>query len=312
MIRYKFTEAELIEDIKADDAVKGRKQPWLDKAKKLTKELKNKPTKKIAPQWSEIKSVYTKRQHGKCAFCERLLGAHELTSVEFDVEHFRPKNAVKAWPATNIIAELKLTADFPRSSGKGKGYRFLAYHHLNYASSCKTCNSRLKANFFPIAGKHDFTGDDPVKLQKREQPYLVYPLGDFDDDPEEVISFQGYMAVPHPKPLTPYHHDRGRVTIAFFRLNEERDDILELRAKQLEDLFTKLELIEAGTSKTRRKELWDDIQRLKDEASHHAGCVRSLLNLYGHPDKKPAPKTRRDAVEYLKLARAYWRSKHKP
>ena len=36
MIRYKFTEAELIADIRADDVAKGRKQPWLHKAKKLT------------------------------------------------------------------------------------------------------------------------------------------------------------------------------------------------------------------------------------------------------------------------------------
>jgi hypothetical protein len=297
----------LVADIQADDVAKGRKQPWLDKAKKLTSELKKKPTKKIASQWSEIKSVYTKRQHGKCAFCERLLGEHELAAVEFDVEHFRPKNAVKAWPTADIIAELKLPADFPRSTGKGKGYRFLAYHHLNYASSCKTCNSRLKGNFFPIAGKHGFTGVDPVALQKSERPYLIYPLGNFDDDPEEVISFQGYMAVPHPKPATAHHRDRGRVMIAFFRLNAERDDILLLRAKQLDNVFTKIELLTATKAAKKRQEIWKDIQRLAHEANDHAGCVRSFLRLYGSPDDKPVPKSRVEALGYLQLARDYVR-----
>jgi|WetSurMetagenome_2_1015567.scaffolds.fasta_scaffold06377_5 hypothetical protein len=311
MIRYKFTEADLIADIASDDVKKSRKQPWLVKAKRLTSELKKNPAKKIVSEWGEIKSVYTERQQGKCAFCERLLGKHELASVEFDVEHFRPKNAVKAWPPQETIDELKLPADFPRSPGKGKGYRLLAYHHLNYASSCKTCNSRLKASFFPIAGRHVFAGTDPVTLMQSELPYLVYPLCDFDNDPEDIISFQGYLAVPHEHPATPHHRDRARVTIAFFRLNEERDDLLEFRAKQLDDLLTKLELMTSVKSANRRKELWEDIQLLGHERSHHAGCVRSLLKLHGDPDEKPVPKSRAQAMEYLKLARDYWRSKYK-
>lgn len=308
MIRYKFTEAELIADIRADDGAKARKESWLNKAKKLTSELKKSPAKKIASQWSEIKSVYTRRQHGKCAFCERLLGEHELAAVELDVEHFRPKNAVKAWPTPEIIAELKLPRDFPKSAGHGEGYRLLAYHHLNYASSCKTCNSRLKSSYFPIAGKHLFKGDDPVTLQKVEKPYLVYPLGDFDDDPEEIISFQGYLAVPHPKPTSPHHRDRARVMIAFFRLNAEREDILLLRAKQLDNVFTRIELLNSTTETRKREEIWDDIQRLASAANDHAGCVRSILRIYGHPDDEPAPKSRAEAMDYLQLARNYVRS----
>lgn len=311
MIRYKFTESDLIADIEADDAAKGRKQSWLKKAKKWTSDLKKKPGKDVTSHWSDIKSVYTKRQHGKCAFCERLLGAHELASVEFDVEHFRPKNAVTPWPTPEIAAELNLPANFPASNASGPGYRLLAYHHLNYASSCKTCNSRLKSSFFPVARKHDCSGDDPVGLNKSEHPYLIYPLADFDEDPESLVSFQGYHAVPHPI-AKDHSHDRARVTIAFFRLNEEREDILDLRAKTLEDVFTKLELLKATKSKTRRREIWDDILRLRADNSHHAGCVRSLLKLYGHPDDNPVPATRPQAMQYLELARAYWRSKHKP
>lgn len=311
MIRYSFTEAELIADIEADDTAKGRKQPWLKKAERWTSDLKKKPAKAITSHWSEIKSVFTRRQHGKCAFCERLLGAHELASVEFDVEHFRPKSAVTPWPTPEISAELKLPADFPASTSSGPGYRLLAYHHLNYASSCKTCNSRLKSSFFPVADAHDCTGDDPLALNQSENPYLIYPLADFDEDPESLISFQGYLAVPHAG-IKGHRRDRARVTIAFFRLNEEREDLFELRAKTLEDIFTKLELLEATKAKKRRDEIWDDILRLGSENSHHAGCVRSLLKLYGSPDDVPVPATRPQAMDYLELARAYWRSKHRP
>lgn len=191
-----------------------------------------------------------------------------------------------------------------------KGYRFLAYNLLNYASSCKVCNERLKACFFPIAGKHDYKGTKPPVLQKKERPYLIYPLGDFDDDPEDLISFEGMVAVPRKKPGS-HEYNRALVTIAFFRLNAIRDDLLMLRAKILEDILTKLELLETIKTPARRKEIWSDILRFTDESSYDVNCVRSLLRLYGDPDK-PEPATRVRALEYLQLARTYWRSKFGP
>lgn len=308
MIAYRFTEAEIIADIEADDRAKSRKKPWLKKAKTLTAALREDPKREIASGWSEVKNVYTRRQAGKCAFCERMLGEHELAAVEFDVEHFRPKNEVRPWPTPEVIAELKLPANFPTSKAAGRGYRFLAYHHLNYASSCKTCNSSLKASYFPIAGKHLFSGTDPVALTRQERPLLIYPLGDFDNDPEEMISFQGYIAVPHPRPKSAYAHARAQVTIAFFRLNDNREDLLLLRAKQLDNVFTKIEFLGHVRAKAKRREIWNDIEILTSPRNDHAGCVRSLLRLYGTPDG-PAPVTRPQAMEYLQLARDYVRSK---
>lgn len=311
MIRYPFTEAEIEADFRADDQAKGRRTPWLTKARTLTRELQRHPRQEIRSEWSEIKSIYTRRQHGKCAFCERLLGEHELSAVEFDVEHFRPKNAVKAWPPASLREELKLPTDFPQSRGSGSGYRLLAYHPLNYASSCKTCNSRLKANYFPIAGRHVFAATSPQEAAAVEKPYLVYPLGDFDSDPESLIAFEGILAVPAAPSTRRYEHDRGRVIIAFFRLNEERTDLLLLRAKQLDNVFSKIELWTAVRSPARRVAIWADVTRLADESNDHASCVRHLLKLYGHPGRK-APPTRAAAVRYLELARAYVRQKLPP
>jgi len=310
MIRYNFTEEELIADIRADDLAKGRKEGWLEKARRLTRGLKS-PKKEIGGIWSEVKSVYTTRQKGKCAFCERLLGAHELSSVEFDVEHFRPKNAVKAWPPQDLIDELELPADFPRSKRKGRGYRMLAYHHLNYASSCKTCNSRLKGSYFPIAGRHSFAGQNPATMSKSEKPYLIYPLGNFDSDPEELITFEGYEAVPR-RHLKGHDLDRARVSIAFFRLNGERDDLYLLRAKQLDSVRDKIGLLNAAKNEKARQQKWDEICRLADEANPHAGCVRAFIRLYGEPKSLPVSADRQRALQYLDLAHAYVETKLRP
>jgi hypothetical protein len=305
MIRYQFSEAELIAAIEADDKAKKRKEPWLRKAARLTAELEQDRGAEIRSEWPEIKSIYTRRQHGKCAYCERLLGKHDLASVEFDVEHFRPKNGVKPWPPQRVVDELRLPAGFPRSTGKGPGYRLLAYHHLNYASACKTCNSRLKANYFPVAGKHDFSGASPAALHRSEQALLIYPLADFDADPEDLIEFEGYIAKPAKAPGGE-DHSRAWVTIAFFRLNGERDDLYLLRAKQLDHVRDKLLLF--GQAKAGQKEdIWQDILRLADAGNPHAGCIRSFLRQYGDPKVKPGPPSRQRAIDSLDLAHEYVR-----
>lgn len=291
MIRYKRTETELLR------AIEEHAPRWLEHARERTRRLKGSQSGRIASIWSQIKQVYTEIQHGKCAFCERQLGNHELASIEFDVEHFRPKNAVRPWPTKEIAQELRLPKGFPVSKGKGSGYRLLAYHHLNYASSCKTCNSRLKGSFFPIAGSHRFRGTDPRRLTEQEDPYLIYPLSDFDADPEDLIRFAGYVAMPAGKAGRSF--ERARVTIAFFRLNSERSDLYDQRARLLDHLRDKLLLVNKERSKKRREEIWADIQRLANEANPHAGCVRSFLRKYGNAA------TRAEAMEALELAHSY-------
>lgn len=309
MIGYRFTESELHARIEESDREKKRKEPWLERAAKLTRSLRKNPALAIASEWKAVKSVYVKLQHGKCAFCEQVLGKSELTARNIDVEHFRPKNAVKAWPSAKLRKELRLSDDLPVSSGSGSGYRFLAYHPLNYAASCRTCNQSLKKCFFPIARKHAWKGTDPRMLQKSEQPYLIYPLGDFDEDPEELIAFEGYMVVPTSPPTSGYRHQRARVTIAFFQLSTREDELLLPRAKQLDDVLSKLENHLHAKTKAKQAESWDDILRMAGPANAHAGCVRSFLRLYGDPEAQSAPPTRARALENLELARAYWRSK---
>ncbi len=58
--------------------------------------------------------------------------------------------------------------------------------------SCKTCNSTLKKNLFPIEGTRDSGSTDPSKM-KSEKALLIYPIGDFDTDPQELIAFEACL-----------------------------------------------------------------------------------------------------------------------
>ena len=73
-------------------------------------------------------------------------------------------------------------------------------------------------------------------LAAKERPYLVDPLGPLDDDPETIVTFIGYKAVPAKPKTDAYLWNRGRITIAFscstilpakinFFLSEKRDSI---------------------------------------------------------------------------------------
>ena len=83
------------------------------------------------------------------------------------------------------------------------GYYRLAYHIFNYAAACKPCNSALKKNGFPIAGTYRLEADD-LEALKDEEAYLIYPLGDMDEDPEELIEFHGVV----PRPIAARGHRR--------------------------------------------------------------------------------------------------------
>src|SRR5262249_22791986 len=110
----------------------------------------------------------------------------------------------------------------------GSGYFLLAYHPHNYAAACKTCNSPFKNDYFPIAG-HRMEGKyDPVEYLA-EDPFLVYPLGTMDEDPEDLIAFDGVISIPrYTSEQDTRKWKRGQVIIDFFGLN--RDGLQESRA----------------------------------------------------------------------------------
>jgi len=212
--------------------------------------------------WSEVKEVYMRLQgESKCVFCERKLESVNHGLIEQDVEHFRPKKKVKKWRQN-----LGITLTNPPRYNSG--YFLLAYHLFNYAAACKVCNSTLKSSIFPIKGNYDFTLNNPANAQQ-EVSLLIYPLGDFDEKPEDLITFHGL--IPMPKHPTGIKHERALTTISLFKLNNvtERKNLFLERARVLIPLYLGLE---------------NNINNLVDgytsPKSPHTNCALSFKELF--------------------------------
>lgn len=276
MIRYPITEQQLRNLIEAE--VPG----WLQRAQRRTdKFIAARKYEEASSIWSEVKPVYMRIQFDKCVYCERQLASPELGgTIELDLEHFRPKNGVEPWPTAEMRQERNIVFNFPLGNAHPPGYYWLAYNVVNSSAACKKCNTPLKLNFFPVASRRGRREAHPRDLQN-EQPYLIYPLGDWDDDPEELIGFLGI--VPVPKMKNGFGRKRADVTIKFFELNPEDDGREELgreRARQLVALDNALAILELKPPEVRKKTALADIDVLQRASSPHANCVRSALALY--------------------------------
>ncbi len=269
MIRYHITRSEL------EEAINTEKPDWLEKARRKTASVRqagefNEPDKDNS--WGEIKAVYMRLQKEKCIYCERALASEQYGKIEHDVEHYRPKNPVKAWPAK----KMKRIYDFPTGNASAKGYYLLAYNQLNYATACKTCNTPLKSNYFPIAGSRIVNSDDLERL-KNEKPYLIYPVSDLDENPEDLITFAGILPVP--KVRRGHRYRRARVTIDFFAL-DTRDELLRSRAEIIQNiLLAYLTLNNQNAPDEDRGIAQSIIKRALSPDFQHSNCARSFHNL---------------------------------
>jgi hypothetical protein len=193
---------------------------WLKKANALKRQncrhgglLHSKPT------WSKIKPVYTDLQGKKCVFCDLKLLSRG--SANADLEHFRPKGKIAAWPRSG-------SGSYGVSTGaaQNSGYYWLAYNPFNYASSCKHCNSALKRCAFPILGTRGAPHDSISQLNALEKPLLLFPFGPAGDNPANYLSFIGVVVTPK-SGISPEGELRARATIDFFDLNHT--DIIRAR-----------------------------------------------------------------------------------
>lgn len=266
MIGYPCTRKEL------EAAIETESPGWLaDTAGRTKGFIKRKKFDETKSAWSEVKVVYMRLQGGaKCAFCERKLESETYGAGEQAVEHFRPKGRVMPWksaPADVPVAPVK----------KGqKGYYWLSYHPFNYSAACHPCNSSLKGDRFPIAGKYQSKGD-PAALQKSELPLLIYPIGDIDADPESLITFTG--ALPVPVHSSGKKRQRAAATIKFFDLDnlDTRGNLFKERANVIVLLQAALDNLNGSAAARARAQL------ILDNAARpnfpHANCARSFLRL---------------------------------
>lgn len=290
MIAYRISLPEL-------EALVDKHAPkWRAQAKAKTEKIKatGKYT-EAKGTWSAIKPVYMRLQgESKCAFCERKMESVELGLIEQDVEHFRPKKRVLPWPVTDDLQQKGVVVS--QRAKASPGYHLLAYHLFNYTASCKPCNSTLKGDRFPVAGKRNCKGNDPTKLATTEKPYLIYPIGDFDEDPEELIKFRGTVPMARKKSGHSYH--RALVTIDFFKLADPnaRHNLHRDRALVLVALHAQLGKARGtGRVATTAKRL---ITGFTASSAPHANCARSFVRLF---ESKPeeARRIADDAANFL-------------
>ena len=266
MIRYDVTLGELHE------MVEMYAPGWTARARKRTESLRAAGRyAESSPIWSEVKPVFMQLQgDAKCCYCERKFESGAGGRHELDLDHFRPKGNVRKWPCPQRLIDggVSLTA----SPGAGNGYHLLAYHLLNYAAACKSCNSEYKKDHFPIAGRYTLDGEDPREMDA-ERPWLLYPIGRLDVDPEDVISFHGIL--PQSTSADPLSRLRGLVTIALFGL-DSRKILMQERAKIIVLLHTFL----VKTENHGETETAEFVGSLLAPTAPHTNCARSFERLF--------------------------------
>ena len=226
-------------------------------------------SKKLAPFWGDVKPFYMLHQHNKCIYCETRMEGREFATVQWDLEHFRPKGSVRSWPSTGAANQY----GFPTGDKSASGYYLLAYHLHNYAAACKTCNSPFKSDYFPVANSR-VSGMPSPSSYSIEEPYLVYALDAAEEDPEDLIHFVGVEAEPRYKADQDIRKwRRARVMIDFFGLN--RDGLHETRALWLlRTVWPSVRWADSGDP-----EGIAALQELRKEYSQYASCTKCFLQL---------------------------------
>lgn len=287
MIRYAITSADWARAI--DAAV----PTWFDRARERTDVYSHAGAYAQPPSniWGDIKRVYMELQGYKCGFCERRLEQSSYGNVEHDVEHFRPKAMVESWPPSSA-PERAAGLDFALGApSPQQGYFLLPHHHENYLISCKTCNSAFKSNGFPVDGPRDLAMRSPRHTSER--PWLVYPLGSLDDDPQKLIRFEGI--VPVPAATGGRRRRRGQLIIGFFGL-AERDGLLLERSIAIVALHLALAGVpdQDLTGRLARHM----VQALTSDRAAHANCARSFVGLWAS-DEAAAVEFSQAALDHL-------------
>jgi len=292
MIQYSISQDQL------EALIEMEKPCWLIRAAERTERFASlERYEESSSIWSEVKVVYMRLQYGKCAYCERQLEYEEYGRIEHDLEHFRPKKKAKPWQLTRDLQEAGVVLTQPVSGNADPGYYLLAYNPLNYCTSCKTCNSGLKRDYFPIEGERFFHGNDPITLSS-EMPLLINPVGDFDDDPASLITFFGLS--PMACGDTDYKRRRGLVSIAFFHLDDRRRKYLfRERADIIVKLHDFLDQARNATDLAMRTVYEDLVEIHTKPSAPHTNCARCYRDLYNR-DREIADELFLLAYEYLK------------
>lgn len=227
----------------------------------------------------EVKRVLRAAQHDKCCFCES-----KITHVAFgDVEHFRPKAAVR-----QSDDELE----------RKPGYYWLAYEWSNLYLACEQCNRRHKRSLFPLE-------DDAARVRSHrdaqrvrgERPMFIDPGR---EDPTEHIEFRRAYAG------SVARSRRGELAIQNLGLN--RGPLRERRQERRELLLVMLRCIRIWLDKesppTSRADAecaagW--VLQALDDRSEYAAMARATVRDAMPWRSEPWPESPGELLEALEL-----------
>jgi hypothetical protein len=267
MIRYQATVQSIQNDVRALNP------EWLREARRRTARFRRaRRYREKTPIWSVVKPIFMKIQKAKCAYCERTLESGARGKIEWDVEHYRPKTGVGAWPNAGLAT--KISYQFSTGRPSAKGYYLLPYNLRNYVASCKVCNSSYKQNYFPIASARRSLSTASSNALRKEKAYLPYPIGVHDEDPERILTFRGFVCVPAVD--SGHRRRRALVTIELLGLND-RDVLMQQRAGLIVSTWAMLERLRTSPADSIAAR-W--MQRVTSAESNHANCARSFVAAY--------------------------------
>jgi len=228
-----------------------------------------------ASVWHELKNVLAELSYGKCWYCES-----EQVRSDNAVDHFRPKRQVAE--AVNH-----------------DGYWWLAFEYTNYRFSCQFCNSRRKdSETGQTGGKHDHFPllNETARAYKegdnwaREQPMLLDPTRVSDTT---LLWFEpdGRVVEKYEKENSPVFHERAKVSIWLYHLNEAR------AKRKRRDLQKEIvDLIDEGNAHFREFEAGNAaaelayasvirrIQSRLEPRSEYSAAARAMLLAYRDAD----------------------------
>ena len=160
---------------------------------------------------ASVKKALIDSQHKKCCFCE----AKFLANTHGDVEHYRPKGAIKQDKESDLAKP---------------GYYWLAYTWNNLYWCCPTCNRTYKKNFFPLRDPTK-RARSPQDCLEAEEPLILDPGG--SEDPRDHIEFRQELAIGKTC--------EGRTTVEVIGLN--RADLWEERHACLAEIKIMREIL---------------------------------------------------------------------
>ena len=117
---------------------------------------------------------------------------------------------------------------------------------------------------------------------------MIYPIGDIDDDLEQLIQFYGLS----PRACASAGHKRRRalVTIEFFKLDdvEGRKDLFLARARAIVAMYPQLLKLNAPDAPTRATAT-ALVNGFTGAKAEHANCARSFRGIRYEPRRRSFP-----------------------